>query len=211
PFHAAIDALVPVYRKSIRDVRHRSPRADIVAVGYGTYVPRERCAAMGNATEADLVFLQGMIDRLSDTIGKVAKQERISFVDMRTSEGWQDHAACAAPEEQWIRGLTTYNDGAPLHPSTKGMAQMAEKSLETITPLVTARRASERRVAKAASTVRLQAVCHGPKRHQRVTLRVTGGQGLVAAAHFRIGSRSVGTDLRAPYLVTRSVRSLKSR
>src|SRR5690606_7615514 len=82
PFHAAIDALVPVYRESIRDVRRRSPRADIVAVGYGTYVPRERCAALGNATEADLVFLQGMIDRLSDTVGRVAKQERISFVDM---------------------------------------------------------------------------------------------------------------------------------
>ncbi|GAA3546878.1 hypothetical protein AFL01nite_28620 [Aeromicrobium flavum] len=209
PFHAAIDALVPVYRQSIEDVRERSPRADIVAVGYGTYVPRERCAALGNATEADLAFLQGMIDRLSDTIGQVARQERISFVDMRTIEGWQDHSACAPPEEQWVRGLATYNDGAPLHPSTAGMAQMAAMALETIEPLVTARRAAERRVAAAARTVRLRAVCHGPKRNPRVTLRVTGGRGLVAGAHFRIGRTSVGSDVRAPYAVTRTVKSLR--
>jgi lysophospholipase L1-like esterase len=208
PFLTAIDALVPVYRRVIRDVRRKSPRADIVAVGYGTYVPRQRCAALGNATEADLAFLQGMIDRLSDTIGQVADEEDISFVDMRTIDGWQEHSACAEPAEQWVRGLNGYGDGASLHPSTAGMAQMAAKALETIKPLVTARRASERRVAAAERTVRLRAVCHGPRRHQRVTLRVTGGQGLVTAAHFRVGRQWVGSDVRAPYAVTRSVRSL---
>ena len=208
PYIAAIDALVPVYRRVIREVRARSPRAQIVAVGYGTYVPRERCAALGNATEADLRYLQGMIDRLSDTIGKVAREQRIAFVDMRQIRGWQQHTACADPADQWIRGLNPYGDGIALHPSTAGMVQMADQTLKTVKPLV-ARRASERRVRAAAATVRVRAVCSGPRRSRNVTIRTTGGKGLIEVAYFRVGRQWVGSDRRAPFAVKRSVRWVK--
>ncbi|MCD9155047.1 SGNH/GDSL hydrolase family protein [Aeromicrobium duanguangcaii] len=210
PYQAAIDALVPVYRQVIREVRRRAPRADIVAVGYGTYVPRETCAALGNATAADLEYLQGMIDRLSDTIGKVAKEQRIAFVDMRLVKGWREHTACADPADQWVRGLNGYGDGIALHPSTAGMVQMANQTLKTVRPIVTARRAAERRVASAAASVRVRAVCHGPRRNPRVTIRTTGGHGLIAAARFRVGRQWVGADQRAPFAVTRSARSLRT-
>ncbi|MBA4606866.1 MULTISPECIES: SGNH/GDSL hydrolase family protein [Aeromicrobium] len=209
PFHDAIDALAPVYERLIADVRERSPRATIVAVGYGTYVPRETCAALVNATSADLAYLQSMIDRLSDTIGEVAADEGVAFVDMRDIEGWQEHSGCAAPEEQWVRALNPYGDGAPLHPSTAGMEQMADQALKVIEPLVRARRASAWRVAAAAHTVRLHAVCHGPSRRSDVTLRVTGGKGLATAALFHIGDTTVGADTRAPFALTRSARSLR--
>ncbi|MTB89317.1 SGNH/GDSL hydrolase family protein [Aeromicrobium senzhongii] len=207
-YTAAIDALVPVYRRVIREVRARSPRAQIVAVGYGTYVPRERCAALGNATEADLAYLQGMIDRLSDMIGKVAREQRIAFVDMRAIKGWREHTACAEPADQWIRGLNPYGDGIPLHPSTTGMEQMGAQALKVISPLV-ARRAAERRVKAAAASVRVRAVCSGPRRSRKVTIRTTGGKGLVAVASFRVGRQWVGTDRRAPFSVKRTARWVK--
>ncbi|RYJ00601.1 MAG: hypothetical protein EON52_23290 [Actinomycetales bacterium] len=172
-------------------------------------VARETCAALVNATSADLAYLQSMIDRLSDTIGEVAADEGVAFVDMRDIEGWQEHSGCAAPEEQWVRALNPYGDGAPLHPSTAGMAQMADQALKVIEPLVRARRASAWRVAAAAHTVRLHAVCHGPARRSDVTLRVTGGKGLATAAIFHIGGTTVGADTRAPFALTRSARPLR--
>ena len=209
PFHDAIDALAPVYERLIADVRQRSPRATIVAVGYGTYVPRETCAALLNATNADLAYLQSMIDRLSDTIGEVAADEGVAFVDMRDIDGWREHSGCAEPAEQWVRALNPYGDGAPLHPSTAGMAQMADQALHVIEPLVGARRASIRRVSAAARTLRFHAVCHGPARKSEVTLRVTGGQGLATATTFRVGKETIGTDTRAPFALTRPARSLR--
>lgn len=208
PYHDAIDALVPVYHDVIKQVRKRSPHAKIVAVGYGTYVPEHVCPALLNATDADLVFLQGIIDRLSDTMKSVAAQERIPFVDMRSIRGWRDHTACADPADQWIRGLTTYNDGAPLHPSTAGMRQMATKALQTIRPLVR-KPTSVQRVAAAAKTVKVRAFCTGPRARKRVTVRVNGGNGLVTFARFRLGHRWIGSDFRAPFTVTRRAATLK--
>lgn len=209
PYHDAIDGLADVYRRVIADVRKRSPKAQIVAVGYGTYVPTETCPALFRATNADLAYLQSMIDRLSDTVGRVAKEQKVAFVDMRDIEGWQEHSACAPPADQWIRGLEAYGDGAPLHPSTAGMAQMADQALETVEPLVAGRHDSLRRIGRAAGTLRLHAVCQGPARKARVTLRVTGGQGLVTSTTFGVGSRVVGTDTRAPFALTRSAASLR--
>ncbi len=206
-YHQKIDALAGTYRRAIAEVRRRSPRATIVAVGYGTYVPLQTCAALVNAKDADLVYLQGMIDRLSDTIGRVARTERIAFVDMRDIAGWRDHTACADPADQWIRGLNGYGDGITLHPSTAGMAQMAQQTLKVVRPLVPT---SGVRVDRAARTLKLRAACSGPRKRQRVTLRVTGGQGLVRAVSFRVGGKWVTTDRSAPFSVTRQASWLRS-
>lgn len=222
PMQARIDALADVYRDAIAEVRTRSPKAKIVAVGYGTYVPYETCSALLNATNADLVYLQGMIDRLSDTIGAVAKQEKIAFVDMRDIAGWREHTACAAPEDQWVRGLNGYNDGITLHPSTAGMAQMATQALKVIEPLVAPaptpttpapapKPTSEQRVKAAAKTLKLRAVCTGPRSSRKVTLRVTGGNGLVKAVSFSVGRTWLVVDRKAPFTVTRKASALRSK
>ncbi|WP_313409198.1 SGNH/GDSL hydrolase family protein [Aeromicrobium sp.] len=221
PFHEKIDALVPIYRKVIEDVRERSPHAKIVAVGYGTYVPLETCPALVNAKDADLVYLQGMIDRLSDTIKGVAADEDVAFVEMRDIAGWRDHTACADPADQWVRGLNGYGDGITLHPSTAGMAQMAIQSLKTIEPLIaepepaptpapTPKPTSKQRVDAAAKTLNVRAVCSGPRARQRVTLRTTGGSGLVKAVSFRVGRKWLVVDRKAPFKVTRSAKSLRT-
>lgn len=217
PYHEKIDALADVYRRAIAEVRRRSPRATIVAVGHGTYVPLTTCSALGAAKDADLAYLQGMIDRLSDTIEKVAREQRIAFVDMRDIAGWRDHTPCAAPADQWVRGFDAYDDGATLHPSTAGMTQMATQALAVIAPLVapgptptpTPKPTSEQRVTAAAKTVKLRAVCSGPRRDRRVTLRVTGGQGLVRATSFYVGKSWLVVDRRAPFTVTRRAAPLR--
>ncbi len=130
--HREIDALKPALVAVIREVRRRAPEADIVVVGYGTYVPTESCAALVLApgvelTAAEARYLQGVIDHLSDVWQEAAAAEQVTFADMREVPGAGRHTACAAPEQQWIRALDTHDDGAQLHPSTLGMANWAQQ------------------------------------------------------------------------------------
>ena len=219
PYRAAIDALDPVYRDLIAEVRRRSPLARIVAVGYGTPIPSVGCEALGTATESDLRYLQDLVDRLSDTLRRVAAEEGVSFVEMRDLAGWQEHSACAAPDAQWIRGLDAHGDGVPLHPSALGMAAMAGHVLETITTPPVQPKAtvapkepvptSRQRLDAAARTLRLRAVCTGARASRRVTMRISGGHGLVRRSTFRLGRSVVGKDSRAPFVVKRSTSALK--
>ncbi|MBA4606868.1 hypothetical protein H1W00_00065 [Aeromicrobium sp. Marseille-Q0843] len=235
---AAIDALEPVYRGLIAEIRRRSPLARIVTVGYGTAMPSTACEALGTATETDLRYVQGLVDRLSDTLRRVASEEAVSFVEMRDLPGWQEHSACAAPEAQWIRGLETHGDGVQLHPSALGMVAMAGHVLKTITaarpappaesqplpsaPPVTSPKpvpspaptakpvpTSAQRLGAAVSTLRLRAVCSGPRASRRVTLRISGGHGLVRGSTFRLGRSVIARDTRAPFTLTRSSSALK--
>ncbi|MET1132744.1 MAG: GDSL-type esterase/lipase family protein, partial [Aeromicrobium sp.] len=227
-------------RDLIAEVRRRSPLARIVAVGYGTPIPSVGCEALGTATESDLRYLQDLVDRLSDTLRRVAAEEGVSFVEMRDLAGWQEHSACAAPDAQWIRGLDDHGDGFPLHPSALGMAAMAGHVLETIsTPQVqpeatsapmepvpaptTSTRptpspqapaakpvpTSRQRLDAAARTLRLRAVCTGSRASRRVTLRISGGHGLVRRSTFRLGRSVIDQDSRAPFAVKRSASALK--
>lgn len=221
PYDERIDAVADAYGRMIDDVRERSPQAEIVAVGYGTYVPLTTCPALVNATDADLVYLQDLIDRLSDAIERVAYRENIAFVDMRDIAGWRDHTACAHPNDQWIRGLIPFDDGITLHPSTAGMAQMATQALKTIKPLVASpaptpeptpapKPTSKQRVDAAAKTLKVRAVCTGTRSRQKVTLRTTGGSGLAKAVSFRVGRQFVAIDRKAPFKVTRAAKSLRT-
>lgn len=130
--HQAVDALVPSFARIIDDVRAAAPRATIMAIGYGTYLPTTPCAGLPGVTAAEASYLQGLIDHLSDTIEAVAEAKGVLFADMRDIPGSLDHTPCAAPDQQWIRGLATHGDGAPLHPTTVGMEVMAEQVLTTL-------------------------------------------------------------------------------
>ncbi|GAA3546870.1 hypothetical protein AFL01nite_28610 [Aeromicrobium flavum] len=234
PVNAQIDALRPVYRAVVADVRRRAPRARIVAVGYGVMVPERACEQLGNASVADLARLQGVADRVSDTIAAVAADEGLTFVDLRAIDGWDDHSACAPPADQWIRGLEALEDGgAPVHPSALGMTQMAAKVLATIRPEAVDERpdpgtspvpkpipprsgpvqpvTSAQRVGAAVPTLRLRAVCTGSGARKQLTARVSGGHGLVTRTSLRVGRRWVATDRRAPFSVARKVTFLKRK
>ncbi|QIK74960.1 SGNH/GDSL hydrolase family protein [Nocardioides piscis] len=123
--HVKVEATRDALVAGIRETKLRSPDAVIAVIGYGTYLPPGGCPATLPMTAAESDYLQGVIDHLSDVLEDVAADEGTLFVDMRDLPGALDHTACAAPAEQWVRAINTYNDGSPLHPSSAGMAAMA--------------------------------------------------------------------------------------
>ncbi|TYL54933.1 SGNH/GDSL hydrolase family protein [Nocardioides sp. BGMRC 2183] len=205
--HQAIDALAPVYRDLIDEVRQRAPKAELVAVGYGTYVPPTSCSALFGVTPAEAVYLQGLIDHMSDVIGAVAEEKGVAFADMRTIPGAGDHTVCAAPDQQWIRAINTYDDGAPMHPSTAGMKAMAGEVLRTIQEA----RGTQRALAGAADSLQVRAHCLGKAKAKRLKVRIRNGNGLVDRAVVRIGKQRVGVATSRPWQATPKVSAIKPR
>lgn len=200
--YQAIDALVPTFQRIIEDVRDRAPDALQVAVGYGTYLPRNSCSTLKSLgiTAQEANYLQGLIDHLSDTIEQVADEEGIAFADMREIPDAVHHTPCAEPDQQYLRGINTYDDGAPLHPSTLGMRKMATVVAQTIRE---ARMTPGDHLDAAADSLSLRAVCTGKGTHRRVTLAVGGGDGLARKTVFGVGRATVATDWKAPFRTTK--------
>lgn len=124
---ARTEGLRPAVVRSIQQVRKRAPRARILVIGYGTYLPGHSCRSLPSVTDAEARTLQRAVDRLSDTIAAAAAQEDVEFVDLRSIRGSRQHTACAALDRQWIRGLDAAGDGFIFHPSSAGMAAVARR------------------------------------------------------------------------------------
>ncbi|WP_162799245.1 SGNH/GDSL hydrolase family protein [Nocardioides sp. 616] len=137
PYAAKFAALKTQLTKGVTEARTASPNAQILVIGYGTYLPPAGCVDVfgGALTLEEFGYVQSQIDRMSDTLEAVAVEQGVDFVDMRDIPGSVDHTVCAAPERQWIRALTTYNDGATLHPSACGMSAMAQHLTRTLEDL----------------------------------------------------------------------------
>lgn len=204
-----IDALADAYGAVIAEVRERAPQATIMAVGYGTYVPDAVCDALPGFTAPELGALQGAIDRMSDTIAAAAESEGVLFADMREIPNAIDHTPCAAPDEQWIRGLNPYDDGSQLHPSSAGMAQMADQVLRTLQQA----RGTQTALASAAKNVKVTAKCQGPRSRparRTVVLKARGDRGLADSVTFRIGKVRIATDRSSPWLARTKVAKVAS-
>ncbi|GGD12058.1 hypothetical protein GCM10007231_08720 [Nocardioides daphniae] len=196
---------------AVRETQRRAPRADVLVVGYGTYLPPGGCPTVIpglSAAEAD--YVQGQIDRLSDLLAEVAAATGSIFVDQRTIPGAIDHTACAAPDQQWIRAISTYGDGAPLHPSAAGMAATAAHVVATLaqargTTVEQIRRDALRRKARS---LELDVSC----RLLGTVLRteVTGGRGAVAQVDVRVGERLVSSDTTAPWVTATATTPLRT-
>lgn len=130
-------ALETSLANGIAEARTRAPKARIVVIGYGTYLPPGGCVDTfgGGLTLEEFAYLQGEIDRMSDTLARVAAAQQVDFVDMRDIPGSVEHTACAAPERQWIRAIEAYGDGYLLHPSACGMDAMAQHVTRTLQQL----------------------------------------------------------------------------
>lgn len=125
--HQRVEALRPVILQGLADTRARAPKADIVVVGYSHYIPPSSCSAVGGIDAGEAVYFQGLVDHLSRVLEESADEAGVAFADLNAIPGVADHTVCAAPEQQWVRAINTYGDGAPLHPSTCGMAAYAQQ------------------------------------------------------------------------------------
>ncbi len=207
---ARIDAAEEPLRAGIVETKRRAPRAVVVVVGYGTYLPSSACAALQGVTDAEMVAMQGVIDQLSDTLGRVAEQTGSAFADLREIPGSLDHTPCAAPEDQWMRAINTYGDGAPMHPSAAGMRAVADHVSQVVRDTwaglpghpIAAGTPWTVQTSRALASTRFTRSCTGPKRRKKVRLTVAGGQDRIARVVFRVAGRVIRTDTAAP-LTTR--------
>ncbi len=113
---------------ALAETRRRAPAAEVVVVGYGTYLPKNGCPDVfgGLVDSAEANYVQGQIDRLSDLLEDVAKKADVLFIDQREIPGAVDRTVCASPDRQWLRALNTYDDGSLFHPSACGMDATAQ-------------------------------------------------------------------------------------
>lgn len=226
PLAAAFADLRDSLYDGIEAARTRAPNARILVVGYGTYLPPGGCVDRfgGALTTAEFGYVQGQIDRMSDTLAEVAAEQGVEFVDMRDIPGSLEHTACAEPQKQWIRALETYDDGVTLHPSACGMDAMAQHLTRTVQaldgrPLTPfdpsctsagpvapqpvpepvddrAERLAELRAQ--ARTLRVRTSCH----RKKVKAVVRGKTAQVSRVVFRVGGKRFAVDRKAPFRAT---------
>lgn len=216
-------------RDGLADTKTRAPNADIVVVGYSHYVPPTSCAAIGGISPSEAVYFQGLIDRLSAVLEEEADAAGVGFADMNAIPGVEEHTVCAEPEQQYIRAINTYNDGAPLHPSTCGMAAYAQQvtravqelrgepvdefvdpcpptTNEPVDPDPDDDAETLEALAAAASTLKLRRTCRNDG--HRVVMRVAGGRKLARKVVFKVGGHRVKVDGARPFVARRPAAKL---
>ncbi|MDJ0393690.1 SGNH/GDSL hydrolase family protein [Rhodococcus sp. G-MC3] len=120
----AIVAAAPGWGAVLDAIAERAPNADVVVVGYGTYVRPGGCYGTQPVWARDADYLQASVDRMNEALAEQAQQHGAAFVDVRpVSVG---HDACAAPDERYLEGVVPANPAAPLHPNAAGMAAFAQ-------------------------------------------------------------------------------------
>lgn len=125
--HRAITALRPELRRALAAVERRAPRAEVVVVGYGRYLPAGGCPLVQPLSASDADYVQGLVDHVDRVLARSARRAGARFADLRRTPGALRHTACAAPGERWLEGLVPASlDGAiPFHPTALGMDAFA--------------------------------------------------------------------------------------
>ncbi len=126
----AIDAAAPGWGEVFERIGERAPNADIIVVGYGTYVRPGGCYGVQPVWARDADYLQASVNAMNDALAKQAQEHGARFVAVRAvSVG---HDACAAPADRYLEGVIPANPAAPLHPTAAGMAAFAQTVADAI-------------------------------------------------------------------------------
>lgn len=210
PLAAEFVQLESDLERAVLDTRRRAPRAQVLVHGYGTYLPPGGCPrSIPGLSAAEADHLQGQIDRLSDTLERVAARTRADFVDHREIPGIADHTACAAPRDQWIRALATWFDGAPLHPSAAGMEAAAD---HVVTALARTRGTTVTALRHAALVRKGRSVTMAVSCRvvgSVVRADVDGGRGAIDHVELRMDGRAVAIDSTAPWVLRAQATQLR--
>lgn len=120
----SIQALKPNFDNMIKQVKQKSPKADIVLVGYGVYVRKNGCWPTQPLLPTDANYLQSKVDELNETLRQVANENNILFFDTRSVT--KGHDSCAAPAQRYIEGVIPLRPALPLHPNEQYSAPVAQ-------------------------------------------------------------------------------------
>jgi len=108
---------------AITEIQRRSPRAQVLLVGYPQLVPADgACPDLLPLATGDLPFARQVNRELTDNLARAADRTETTYVDVwEASEG---HDICA--EKPWVSGQTGQQGGAiPFHPLPAGQAAIA--------------------------------------------------------------------------------------
>lgn len=120
-----IDALVPKVDEMLEQIQYRAPNAEVVLVGYGTYLRPGGCYPVQPLWPRDADYVQSSVDKLSAMLRERAEAHGAGFVDLGpVSVG---HDTCAAPQDKYFEGIVPTSAAAPLHPNARGMAAFGEE------------------------------------------------------------------------------------
>lgn len=127
----SIDETADTWGDVLDAIVDRAPNADVVVVGYGTYVQPGGCYPTQPILPDDADYIQGSIDRLDDALAAQAAAHGARFVDTR--EITVGHDACADPSERYFEGVIPVNPAAPFHPTAAGMNAIGRTVAESVT------------------------------------------------------------------------------
>ena len=114
-----IDRVEPKFDTALTTIEQKAPNAEIVVVGYGTYLPPGGCYPEQPMWPQDADYVQRSVDAMSAMLGEEAREHGARFVDIGPlSEG---HGVCAEPAEKYFEGVIPTSPAAPLHPNARGM------------------------------------------------------------------------------------------
>ena len=114
----------------IEQVERRSPRAQVLVVGYPQLAPaRGGCPDLLPLASGDVPFAREVNKALTDNLARAAERTDATYVDVwRASEG---HDICA--DEPWVNGQVGVQGGAiPFHPLPAGQAAVADLVLAEV-------------------------------------------------------------------------------
>lgn len=118
-----IAALAPRIGEVVAQIRQRSPRADVVVVGYLRILPpRGGCWPLVPIAYGDVAHFAGVQDRLNAAIGQAATAAGADFVNPGVTTG---HDVCQLPHLKWVEGFIPTSLSVPVHPNARGQAHVA--------------------------------------------------------------------------------------
>ncbi|MCI2418921.1 SGNH/GDSL hydrolase family protein [Saccharopolyspora sp. K220] len=129
---ARIKAFAPRFDEVLDQIQRRAPKAEIVVVGYGTYLRPGGCYPKEPLWSRDADYIQSSVDKLSAVLAQRAAAHGARFVDLGpVSKG---HDVCAPPKNKYYEGVIPTSAAAPLHPNAKGMRAFGETVAKAIQP-----------------------------------------------------------------------------
>lgn len=115
---------------AITEIQRRSPRAQVLVVGYPQLVPADgACPDLLPLASGDLPFARRVNRELTDNLARAADRTDTTYVDVWAAS--EDHDICA--ERPWVNGLESQQGGAiPFHPLPAGQAAIAQLGLDRV-------------------------------------------------------------------------------
>ncbi|MGW1998098.1 SGNH/GDSL hydrolase family protein [Embleya sp. NPDC001921] len=122
----------PKVAVTITAIRHRSPKARVLVVGYPSILPESGlgCITQAPFAPGDLGYLRTLVPALNTMLAEQADKNGAEYVDVY--KPGLGHDLCQADGTKWIEGVRPAGQGAPVHPNALGHQGMAEALLAHI-------------------------------------------------------------------------------